>query len=344
LPLCGVLAIAICACNQAMAPARNIQEFEGRMRDLQAEARIPGLTVGISHTGDVPWIKGFGTMNVASGDTTTDSTSYHLASLTKTFASTILLQLVEEQKLSLDDPVTNYGIQLPEGSAVRVRHLLSHTSQGTPGSTYIYNGDRFGLLDSVIRRVDGRTFGQAVYARIVTPLNLRWTAPMATNAAFGAFNRDSTSFAANLARGYTIVNRAPQLTSYPTYFGAAAGLTSNVPDILAYSAALDNDQLISASSRELAFAGTATSSGTSPYGLGWFSTEYRGIRVVWHYGLWTAISSLIVKVPDRGFTFVVLANSDALTSRYPLAAGRLDTSPWAREFLDAFVLGTAQVP
>ena len=65
---------------------------------------------------------------------------------------------------------------------------------------------------------------------------------------------------------------------------------------------------------------------------------------MWHYGLWTAISSLIIKVPSRGLTFVVLANTDALSSPYPLAAGRLDSSPWARAFLDAFVFGTAAVP
>ena len=65
---------------------------------------------------------------------------------------------------------------------------------------------------------------------------------------------------------------------------------------------------------------------------------------MWHYGLWTAISSLIIKVPSRGLTFVVLANTDALSPSYALRAGSLDSSPWARAFLDAFVFGTAAVP
>jgi len=68
------------------------------------------------------------------------------------------------------------------------------------------------------------------------------------------------------------------------------------------------------------------------------------VRVVWHYGLWTANSSLIIKVPDRGLTFVVLANTDGLSSPYPLGNGRLDTSPWARAFLDTFVIGTVSLP
>ena len=73
-------------------------------------------------------------------------------------------------------------------------------------------------------------------------------------------------------------------------------------------------------------------------------TDYKGVRIIWHYGLWIANSSLIVKVPDRGLTFVVLANSDALSSPYPLGQGKLETSPWARIFLDTFVIGSLGLP
>ena len=69
----------------------------------------------------------------------------------------------------------------------------------------------------------------------------------------------------------------------------------------------------------------------------------RGVRVVWQYGLWTAISS-IIKVPERELTFVVLGNTDALSAPYPLGSGRLETSPRAREFLDAFVIGSVPLP
>ncbi|MEO8452833.1 MAG: hypothetical protein ABI647_23795 [Gemmatimonadota bacterium] len=68
------------------------------------------------------------------------------------------------------------------------------------------------------------------------------------------------------------------------------------------------------------------------------------MRVIWHYGLWTANSSLIIKVPERELTFVVLANSDALSQPYQLGAGKLESSPWAREFLDAFVIGGVALP
>jgi hypothetical protein len=78
--------------------------------------------------------------------------------------------------------------------------------------------------------------------------------------------------------------------------------------------------------------------------LGWFSTEYKGVRVIWHYGYWIANSSLVIKVPSRGLTYVVLSNSDQLSAPYPLGSGNLETSPWATAFLDAFVFGNVALP
>jgi hypothetical protein len=65
---------------------------------------------------------------------------------------------------------------------------------------------------------------------------------------------------------------------------------------------------------------------------------------VWAYGLWNSISSLLIKVPDRGLTFVVLANTEELSRNYPLGAGKLLDSPVAREFLNAFVFNSTPLP
>ena len=90
--------------------------------------------------------------------------------------------------------------------------------------------------------------------------------------------------------------------------------------------------------RDLMFTPTVTAGGSIlPYAFGCFSQEYNGVRVIWSYGLWTAISALLIQVPERGLTFVVLANADRLSADYALGAGRLLDSPVAREFLEAFV-------
>ena len=344
-----LLAAGRLACSNPSEPvARNIEEFEGRLESLRREARIPAISVAISHDQRIAWSKGFGVADLSTNRMAADSTVYHFASLTKPFASAVLLQLAHEGRISLDDPVSDYGIVLPSppgSGAIRIRHLLSHTSSATPGTQYSYDGNRFSLLDSVVARATGGTFATELVRRILQPLALTRTAPNPETAAFNATGLDRSTYLANLARGYTYDRGAQAPTQYPKSFSTAAGLTGTVLDLAAFSMALDRDAVIAPAARALAFTPTVTEAGdTLPYGLGWFSTRYNGERVVWHYGLWTAISSLIVKVPGRGLTYVVLANSDALSSSNPLASGRLESSPWARAFLDAFVFGSAELP
>jgi CubicO group peptidase (beta-lactamase class C family) len=328
-------------------PPTSVPEFEQRLEELRASSHIPAITAVISKGQAVVWVKAYGLSDIAAQRAAADTTVYHLASLTKPFAATVLLQLVQEGKVSLDDPVSMYGINLtaPAGSVIRVRHLLSHTSEGVPGTRYAYNGDRFGLLDAVIAQAAGKPLASALQERIIVPLGLLRTAPNPQSSSFAVSGLNKGTFEANMARGYTYSGGRDNLTAYPTYFGAAAGLTASALDIASFSMAIDRDALLQPATKTLAYTPVVSPSGeTFPYGLGWFSTDYKGVRVIWHYGLWTANSSLIIKVPSRELTFVVLANTDGLSSPYQLGAGKLETSPWARTFLDTFVIGSVNLP
>ena len=105
----------------------------------------------------------------------TPETIYHIASLTKTFASTIILQLVEEGKIDLEAPVSRYGVAIKDADVVCVKHLLSHTSDDPPGARYRYDGDRF-ELETVINSASGHSFAELVCQRIIRPLKLTHTA------------------------------------------------------------------------------------------------------------------------------------------------------------------------
>jgi CubicO group peptidase (beta-lactamase class C family) len=334
-----------CGKGSVTTPPTSIAEFEQRLENLRDGSNIAAISAVIAKDQKVVWAKGFGMADIATQHAAADTTTYHLASLTKPFASTVLLQLVEEGKVSLDDPASKYGINIPNASAVRVRHLLSMTSEGTPGTQFSYNGDRFALLESVIASAAGKSFAAALQERIIAKLGLARTAPNPQSGAFLVSGLNKATFEANLARGYTYKNRDYAVTTYPTSFGAAAGLTSSALDVAAFSMAMDRDALLRPDTKASAWTPAVSPSGAAlPYGLGWFSTLYKGVRVIWHYGYWTANSSLIVKVPDRGLTFVVLANTDGLSSAYPLGSGKLDSSPWAREFLETFVIGSVPLP
>lgn len=310
---------------------------------LRHELRIPGMSAAIAKGQRITWARGFGYANVEDSLPATDSTAYHLASLTKTFASTIVMELVETGQLNLEAPVADFGIVLPSSGEVRVKHLLTHTSEGDPGSHFAYNGDRFGLLDQVIWRSSGESFGQRLERLILKPLHLAHTAPNILSPAFSLAGHDPVAFRHNLAQGYSPdgTTRLP----YPAHFGTAAGLIGSAKDVAEYSMAIDRNAFLSAETQARVFTNPVSSRGDLlPYGFGWFVQRIRGVRVQWHYGYWIGNSSLIVRVPDRGLVFVLLANSDGLSRATSLGSGNLLSSPAAKAFLDAFVFGQAIIP
>jgi CubicO group peptidase (beta-lactamase class C family) len=94
------------------------------------------------------------------------------------------------------------AIDLPGADAIVVRHLMSHTSEGVPGSTFLYNGNRFGELDKVIEGVTSRTFAELIAERILQPLGLRHTAPNVEDAeSFRHAGLDRREFIDNMAHG-----------------------------------------------------------------------------------------------------------------------------------------------
>jgi CubicO group peptidase (beta-lactamase class C family) len=319
---------------------KTLARFETKLDHIRQHLAIPGMAAIVMEQDEVAWEGALGLADIASKRPVTSSTRFHLASLTKTFASTIVLQLVEQGLVSLDDPVGKYGITLPGEGVVRVRHLLSHTSEGVPGEEYRYNGDRFALLDRVIERAAGKPFATCVMERIVTPLALDGTAPNPLNArAFAASGRDAGTFIAGMATGYGADRHGhPVPVAYPALFSSAAGLVSTAKDVARYSSALDRGQFLGAATRTLAWT-PARGAGDRilPYGLGWFISQVGGHTLVWHYGYWTGNSSLIIKEPSRGLTFVALTNSDQLSARFRLGSGDLMSSTVAQAFVDAFV-------
>jgi CubicO group peptidase (beta-lactamase class C family) len=326
----AALMLSACHSTTVLEPATSFAQFEDNLESLRVSSHISAISVAIARDQSIVYSRGFGIADIGENRPATDATVYQLASLTKPFASVVIMQLVEEGLVSLDDPVSKYGINLQSSGIVRVRHLLSHTSEGTPGASYSYNGNRFSLLDSVIAHATGQTFAQAVEARVISRIGLANTAPVFQN---------------NMARGYTWKDGQQVFTPYPSTFSTAAGLTASALDYARFSMAMDRDALLAPATKALAYAPTVLTSGEiSPYGLGWFSTEYKGVRIIWHYGYWTANSSLVIKVPSRRLTYVVLSNSDQLSAPYPLGAGKLEQSPWATAFLDAFVVGSVPLP
>jgi CubicO group peptidase (beta-lactamase class C family) len=323
-------------------PAQSLTEFESVLERIRTDLKIPGYSAAITKNRKIVWAKGFGRSNKERGINATPETVYHLASLTKPFAATIIMQLIEENKLNLETPISDYGIELGTPGVIKVKHLLSHTSEGVPGTYYKYSGNRYAYLDAVISGASGKTFCELLNEKIILHLNLNLTAPYPYSPTNCLQN---SQILEKLARGYS--PNGQNIMFYPTYFGSSAGLVSNVLDMSQFSIALDNDLLLTAESKELMFTPTISNSGNElPYGLGWFIDNNESVKIIWHYGYWDAISTLILKIPERELSFVILANTDRLSSASQGIGSNEDVncSVVAQEFLNAFVYGTAQLP
>jgi len=96
-----------------------------------------------------------------------------MASLTKIFSGIVIMQLVEEGKLSLDTAINAYAeVNVPD--SIKISHVLSHTSQGVVGENFYYSG-RFGWLTSVIEKGSGTSFEIAIQERILDKIGLKNT-------------------------------------------------------------------------------------------------------------------------------------------------------------------------
>jgi len=269
------------------------------------------------------------------------------------------MQLVQEGRVRLDDPVSKYGVTLESEGVIRVRHLLSHTSEGNPGEQYRYNGNRFAELDKVIQKATGKGFAELLIANILDPLGMNETAPnvppmvkttspagadpnaspLKTEAITEKHQQRFDAVLRNLAGPYALDDkRNISKSKYPTHFSASAGLISSVLDMAKYDIAIDQHRFLSKETQQLAFTpAVSTKGGKLPYGLGWFTQDYKGERLIWHYGYWTCNSSLILKVPGRNLTFIAMANTDNLSRPTDLGAGDVTSSPVGLAFLKTFI-------
>jgi len=355
--LCLVIGDSLASAGQrAKQPPETdrIAQFETELDDLRRRLKIPGLSGAVVKDGKVLWSKGFGHADLEKKVAATPDTNYRIASLTKTFASALLLQLVEQRKLDLDAPMAALAPafhQRFKNDAIRVRHVFTHTSHDTPGERYRYDGNRFSHLTAVIEKASGTSFRELLARNILDKLGMTGTVPgqdiLDDRTKWAALldaehGRRYEQGLAKLARPYRLYGTEIVEAIYPPRtISASAGLISNATDLAKFDAAIDRHLLVKAATQERAWTPAMSSDGRLlPYALGWFVQRHQGLRFIWHYGYWPdSFSSLYLKVPEKNLSFIVLANSDALSAPFRLGDGNVTRSAFANAFLRTFVPG-----
>ncbi|MFO1498645.1 MAG: serine hydrolase domain-containing protein [Verrucomicrobiota bacterium] len=322
------------------------QTFDREVKESAEQLRLPGLSLAVVQDGTLLHRVRLGFSDLDSRRPVADGDLFWLASVTKTFSAVMLMQYEQEGRLSLEDPLIEYPFtsvgfypQRIDGT-VRLKHVLSHTSEGIPGTAFVYNGARYNFIYGVFQEMSGLKYPQAytheLDVRIVRPLGLE-----ATLAGYPNTNQNSlrarvvTPYVFDSAKQQFVVNRSAMNpgTAYP-----GTGLLSCIKDLAAYGTALDNDRLLTRSSYGRMTSPFELNDGRlSAYGFGWFTTDFAGVRLHWAYGLGDSDSAILVRVPSRKLNFILLCNSTFATEPSYLGGGNPVTSPFIVAFLKHFV-------
>lgn len=333
-PVLLVLTLAACASTGH----RRVASFEREADELRRALHIPGLSAVIVQDQRVLWARGFGYADLENRVPATPDTLYHVASVTKTFGATLVMRLVEQGQLALEEPIAPYtpskyapAIADPR---VQIRHILSHTSEGTPGERFSYNGNLYDAITPVIEKKYGAPFRQVVAQWILEPLRMTGSVPGHDVLDDPELARRYGPALARFAKPYTLFGHGEIVRdTYPDRdIGASAGLLATVLDLAKFDAAIDRHVFLQPKTQELAWTPFVSNAGQPlPYGLGWFVNEYRGERLVWHTGNWgTGFSAMYMKLPARNLSLILLANSEALSDPFWVPG---ESNPFVCSFL-----------
>ncbi|HVL68733.1 MAG TPA: serine hydrolase domain-containing protein [Vicinamibacterales bacterium] len=320
--------------------------LESYLEALRVQASIPGMSAAVVKDGVIIWEKGYGFQNATARIRATPDTPYMVGDASAILASALLLQCVEQRRLDLDRPLGSFGITIPEPQAT-LRQLLSHTTSAAGAEPFTYVPARYAQLGAVMEWCAPQPYRKSVSHRILNRLAMRDSVP-----GTDLINPDLPLPAglydpAELQRYRAVLDRIAvpyrvdmrgraERTDLPTdTMSAVGGLVSTVRDLARLDTAFDERSFLLETTIAEAWQPVMTTRGTAaPTGLGWFVQSYRGQRVVWHFGMITnAYSSLIVKLPDDRLTFILLANSDRLSSPFQLESGDISRSLFATLFL-----------
>lgn len=323
--LISIVSFLSCAEKPGESPSKS---FEKDLIALKEYFHIPGMAVIVTKNNKTLYENYFGYADLETKTKIDSSTIFPIASVTKTFATVLLMQYVESGKLSLDDPINDYLDNSNFSDAIKIKHVLSHTSEGNPGSFFNYS-PRFALLSQVLEKISGIPLDRLIKKNIISKLSLQNTVPITSQSVLD-------SLADQIVKPYYYFGEIEN-GHYDVGFSTAFGLASTVRDISKFDQAVSNGSLISNSSINEMFTPFQTSITNSPYGLGIFSQKFLDKQLVWGYGQDDCFSSFLLKAPEDNLTLVILANNNLMSDPARLINGDVTYSLFALSFLKHFV-------
>ena len=312
-------------------------------------ANIPGLEVGIWVPGQGSLVKALGTRDHVNGTPLTTSDHFRIASITKSFVATAALRLVDQRRLGLSDTVDMFIDHIPNGSEITVAQLLNMTSgiydyvtdpdlttEETanpllpfgltdvieiinrhdplfdPGTDVAYDNSNYYLLGVILEKVTGKPLDVVMDDVVLQPLGLGQTTYPTDATIPSPFSRGYFSRANLDLRDVTASN--------PAFAGGAGAMISTLGDLRVWAQALATGSLLDPATQAMRLQTRVlaqTPKVTVAYGMG--ITDINGF--LGHDGAIVGYGSLVLYLPSRGATIVLLGNNNDNNAPAPLAIG-----------------------
>lgn len=306
-------------------------------------ANSPGAAVLIASGDTVLYKKAFGMANLELNVPMKTENVFLLASITKQFTSVAILMLMEQGKLSLKDPLSNYIADFPRGNEITIHHLLNHTSgikdytripefraqikldmtpediilsfknlplEFNPGENYAYSNSGYVLLGYIIEELSGISYGDFIEKNIFEKLGMK-----------NSYYANTYKIISNRTSGYQLYDGNFENAEYmsTTIPYAAGSLMSTVDDMFLWHKAICKNLLISESSKLLAFTNHTLNNGKhANYGYGWSINEIAGLTTIEHPGGINGFTASGIYIPDKNMYAIVLTNLDDGIGAEPL--------------------------
>ncbi len=299
------------------------------------DKNAPGGAFMVTLKGKPLYKKAFGKANLELDINMTPDNVFQIGSMTKQFTAIAILQLEEQGKLKVTDPVSKYVKDYPNGDKITIQHLLTHTSgikdftkmklistiaqkemkpemmvdffknepvDFLPGEKFDYNNSGYVLLGYIIELVSGDTYEKFIQKNIFDKAGMTHSyyatdRQIIPKRAYGYHKKE---------HGY--VNKTIINFSIPFSSGS---LMSTVDDMLKWQNALNQNTLLSLKESQKAFQKYQLNSGEEiTYGYGWHLKEINGIPDREHGGSIFGFKSMAVYIPSKDIYVIGFSNCD----------------------------------
>jgi CubicO group peptidase (beta-lactamase class C family) len=281
-------------------------------------APSPGAAIVVLRDGKVVFSRAHGLASLETAEPITTRTRFRLASVSKSFTALLALQLVEQGRLRLDDPVEAHVAGVAGGDPILVRHVLSHTAglpdfisledalkqppDGAPGERLNYSNVGYALLARIIEKAGGRSYEEQLRERILDPLGMKDT---------GVDRGEPVE--TSWAKGYLFDGaggvKPAEFTPMAGEAVAAGGLHSTADDMALWLQALVTGRIVKPETLALASEPARLADGRrGAYGFGFMTAPFRGLAEFGHGGDISGFNTWFSVYPDERLAVVVLSN------------------------------------